>query len=549
MTMTEPEWGDYVPEVTLRDQQIDALGKIWHSLYECDKQVVILEAPTGIGKSIIQLALARWVAEKQLGNSFIVTPQRALQDQMRHWAKLRVMKGRGSYDCMIVHGGTAANAPCTIDSKIRENHPECGNTVCPYYNALTLATNSPTVVHNYMSLLSQSRLGGHFGPRSLLCLDEGHTAVHWIRSFLSCELEPDDLMSFTSLSPPRNHDLLLPWLRWLCIDLDDVPKGVSEGMRNALSSLMKYRSAFGALTRAELEDLHEKSGSNKSFESFAKNTLLTSGDIPWSTRWNEPSNWKKEGSWSIIPLRIAPMSDSLTGLGTKVLIVTATALNKKLMMAEMGLSSDNAEYIIINSAFPVKNRPITKTFVGSMSYKRRKATLPKVIRRLAEIANSHKAEPGIIHTVSHALAEQVVEELTDRLHRPVVQLPRGSARDATIRMFLSGGLGPAAILVGPSLMEGLDGAGNSCRWQALIKVPWPHMKDPVIERMMKNKTPKGRRWANEWYNWKTAQLTVQAFGRVVRSADDYGATYLLDSSFQKVINSGYIPNYVMKAIS
>ena len=547
--MSEPDWAQYVPEVTLRDAQVDALGRIYRSMYEDGKRVVILEAPTGIGKSIIQLALCRYVAERPGGKSFMVTPQRSLQDQMRHWERLRVMKGKSSYDCLVLHGANARNAPCSIDASMREGHSECQVGRCPYYTALDAAVNSPTVVHNYMSLLAQARLTNHFGPRSLLCLDEGHTAVHWIRSFLTCEIEPDDLQSYIGESPPDNLELFLPWLRWHCIDLEEVPKGVTENMRNALSSLLRYREVFGALTRADLERMHDESGEDRSFESFAKRTLMTSGLVPWSTRWNDGNRWRKDGWWSIIPLRIAPMSDSLTGLGDKVLVVTATALNKSLMMNEMGLSADDAEYIVIDSAFPIERRPIHKMYVGSMSYKHKKRTMPKMIRKLAQLANKHRDEPGIVHTVSHFLAEDIASELMHRLEgRPVIKLPRGSERDSTIRMFLSGGYGPAAILVGPSLLEGLDGAGNSARWQAMCKVPWPHMKDPVVERMMSRQDPHGKWWAQQWYNWKTAQQTVQGFGRVVRSADDHGVTYLLDSGFDRVLKSGYIPDYVTAAV-
>ncbi len=545
--MNMPDWTEYAPEVTLRPQQIDSLNRIWKAMYGDGKRTVILEAPTGIGKSIIQLALCRWTAEKMNGNSYIVTPQRSLQDQMKNWERLRVMKGRGSYDCLIIHGVSAANAPCSIDPKVREGHSDCNVGKCPYYTALDNAVNSPTVVHNYMSLLAQARLGNHFGRRSLLCLDEGHTAVHWIRSFLSCEIEPEDLQSFIGESPPRNLNHFLPWFRWHCMDLEEIPRGVTENMRNVLSSLLKYRKAFGALTRSELQKMYEDSDAH-SFEGFAKRTLLSTGTVPWSTRWNEPNKWRKDGWWSIIPLRIAPMTDSLTGLGEKILIVTATALNKKLMMAEMGLDESDAEYIEISSAFPVENRPVLKRYVGSMSYRNKDRTMPKMIKKLAEIANKHRSEPGMIHTVSHYLAEEVVVELADRLDRPVVRLPRGSDRDSTIALFLSGGLGPAAILVGPSMMEGLDGKGDACRWQAMCKVPWPHMKDPVVERMMSRTEGNAKRWAREWYAWKTAQQVVQGFGRVVRSMNDRGTTYLLDSGFDRVIKSGYMPEYVIEAI-
>lgn len=97
-------------------------------------------------------------------------------------------------------------------------------------------------------------------------------------------------------------------------------------------------------------------------------------------------------------------------------------------------------------------------------------------------------------------------------------------------------------------MEGIDGAGDSCRWQAMCKVPWPHMKDPVVTRLMESVDPTTKKWANAWYTWKAAQQTVQGMGRVCRSDDDYGVTYLLDSGFKRMLDSGFVPRYVLDAV-
>ena len=49
---------------------------------------------------------------------------------------------------------------------------------------------------------------------------------------------------------------------------------------------------------------------------------------------------------------------------------------------------------------------------------------------------------------------------------------------------------------------------------------------------------KSDRWTNvkrhvdeEWYYWQTALRLIQAYGRSVRSKDDWARTYVLDSAF------------------
>jgi Rad3-related DNA helicase len=548
-TVEEPDWDALVPEVTLRPQQYEALSLIWRAFYADEARVVILEAPTGVGKSIIQLALCRYEWSR-MSRSYIVTPQRVLQDQMRGWDGLRVMKGKGSYECPLMQGTYANTAPCNITPDIREEHPECQVGTCPYFTALEAAKASPTVVHNYASLMAQSHIGRHFTTRGLLCLDEGHTAVGWIRNYLSCEFEPVDLVSLTDERPPRNPRYFMPWLRWVLMRMDEdeeLPPGLTDRMKINLMKMYSHRAGFGIVSEGILRHrFREDPKGRPSFESFAKNELIESATVPWTTLWIEPDQWHPDGQWSTIPLKVAPMSGCLTNLGTRVLIVTATSLDMRLMSLELGLKDLEPVEVTLSSAFPAESRPIRKRFVGKMSYRYRRATMPKLIAELVKIASRHASEPGMIHTVSHALSWDVSEALRAALGGRIVErLPRGGEREAVIHAFLSGALGPNAILVGPSLMEGVDGAGGSCRWQAMCKVPYPHMKDPVVEFLM-GTLPK--RWSNAWYSWKTAQQTVQGIGRVCRSTDDFGVTYLLDSGFSRIIGGGYVPDYVREAI-
>jgi len=444
---------------------------------------------------------------------------------------------------------TAKNAPCNLNPQIREENPaECSVGNCPFYTALSEAQDSPIVMHSYASLMAQANISSHFGPRELLCMDEGHTAVDWIRTYLTSTIDPEDLLTLTTDEPPANPDFFLPWLRWQLryLDMDEQQRGLSEEMAITLMKMKTHKKGFGIYEEAELQEMYDNSDEKeeRSYESFAKRFLLDSGSVPWGTTWEEPNQWHPQGRWTIKPLKVATMAEALTGLGNKILIVTATVLHIKLFAAELGLK--NFEMIDILSAFDPENRIVKKDYVGSMSYKNRTRTFPALIDKIERLANLHYDEPGIIHTHSHYLAGDVADALRRRMGgRMIEQLPRGGARTEVIQRFLSGGYGPNAILVGPSMMEGVDGADDSCRWQVMAKAPWPHMKDPTVEYLMKNLD---RRWSSAWYTWKAAQITVQGIGRVVRSASDHGITYLLDSGFERIMKSGYIPEYIIDAV-
>jgi ATP-dependent DNA helicase DinG len=553
-----PDWSVMVPEVTLRPQQIEALERTWDAL-QSGAEVVFIEAPTGVGKSIIILALCRAGVAKQK-SSFMVTPQRALQAQLGVWDGNEVMKGRGSYSCNIADV-PANKAPCVISSDVRKDRSECSNERCPYYNALETAKEADIVVHNYASLMAQTHIGNHFGGRDLLCLDEAHTAVGWIRNYLSFTLSRVDLEHLTNEAPPRDPQWFTNWLA-MHISLLDTAElstdNLPDGLVMTIMSMTAHRSTYGIRSRIELEESYQSYSEEATeenimtFDQWVRNEFRKSysPSIPWHTEKHEETRWGAE-RWESTPIRVAAASWVLTNLGRAIVMVTATVLNAKLMVSELGMGKKQHALVRITSAFPAKNRPVYKRYVGSMSYSRRSSTMPKMIQGLVQVLRDHPDEPGIIHTVSHKLAHDLRNGLLNigGWNRTLELVPRGSARDEMISDFLSGALGPRAVLFGPALLEGIDGKDDSLRWQALCKVPWPHRQSPVVKHLLDHKEERIRQWGSRWYTWKTAQQFVQGLGRICRTPTDHGVTYLMDSGFDKLLqNNVPLPQYIRDSI-
>lgn len=547
----KPNWNELVPEFVLRHQQTDALNRIHQAMFVDDMDVVLLEAPTGVGKSIIELALCRFF--QSFGqSSFIVTPQKVLQDQLARLPNVRPMKGRGSYSCALIPELTAVQAPCLKNASVRESNPECSDTRCPYFKALTEAKAAPIVAHNYASLIAQTHIGGHFGTRGLLCLDEGHTAADWVRGYMSLELTTDDLATITTSDPPDDPSEFMGWFRAVMSDIQEIPDGVPERIVSTIMRVLSHRSVYGVpdgLREIHLDEMSSCTPEDRQgYLEWAQERLSKPevAIVPWHCA-SEPVE-KGGTKYVCTPIRVAPMANVLTGLGGKVLVVTATILDPDLLLRELGLSSRSNATVVIESAFDPTHRPIRKKYVGSMSYNSARDTFPKLVDELCRIAAFHTNEAGIIHTVSHALAYDVARALRERVSgRQLMQMPR-EGRDGVIEKFLSGGYGPNAILIGPGLMEGIDAKDDSARWQAMCKVPWLHRKDPVVSWFLDDPNPRAKRNGERWYTWKTAQTCVQGIGRVCRTPSDFGVTYLLDSGFDKVLRSDFVPSYVIQAI-
>ena len=78
------------------------------------------------------------------------------------------------------------------------------------------------------------------------------------------------------------------------------------------------------------------------------------------------------------------------------------------------------------------------------------------------------------------------------------------------------------VLISPSLYLGVDLKDNFSRFQIIVKVPYADLTDRKIS-VMKQRDP-------NWYTWNAILKLIQAYGRSIRSKEDFANTYILDSS-------------------
>jgi ATP-dependent DNA helicase DinG len=99
------------------------------------------------------------------------------------------------------------------------------------------------------------------------------------------------------------------------------------------------------------------------------------------------------------------------------------------------------------------------------------------------------------------------------------------------------------VLISPSLYTGIDLKDGLSRFQIIVKVPYPDLTDRWINAKMQND--------NGWYYWQTALRLVQAYGRSVRSKQDWAKTYILDSAFAHFLKNhrNMFPDWFTSAIA
>lgn len=205
----------------------------------------------------------------------------------------------------------------------------------------------------------------------------------------------------------------------------------------------------------------------------------------------------------------------------KKLVLLSATINE-YDIYNLGLDKKRVCYIACDSEIPAANRPVIPLDVAPISYHTYEETLPKIVNQIKKLLDEHPTK-GIIHC-TYELASRLRQHLGDH---PRLHWHAASDRNATYRRFVDGQLGEGAVLMACGMSEGIDLKYNKARWQVITKVPYRSLADSKVRENCK-KHP-------HLYGWWAVRTMMQSTGRVCRSADDYGVTYILDSNFRRLL--------------
>jgi Rad3-related DNA helicase len=233
-----------------------------------------------------------------------------------------------------------------------------------------------------------------------------------------------------------------------------------------------------------------------------------------------PSENRKGRRIEFKPIDVSPYTEQiLFRLGHKVVMMSATILDKEGFCTTLGLDQDEVEFISIPSPFPIKKRPIFPCPIGKMSASEIDKTLPKLAEAIKSILAQHKNEKGIIHAHSYKIAHYLRRSIKSSR----ILIHDSSNRDEILQKHISSK--KPTVLLSPSMTEGVDLSDDSSRFQIICKVPYPYLGDKLVKKRM-------NRW-KWWYPMQTAKTIVQATGRSVRSEEDHAITYILDADWER----------------
>ena len=509
-----------------RPEQIRIIDEIIEAI-EMGFTNIIVEAGTGTGKSAIATSIARYIQD-----SYILTMTKQLQNQYLDDFSymLAEIKGKSNYNCEKI---AATCDDCKVDdyndtpgvSKI----PHCND--CPYRTSLKQAQGSANMLTNYDYLFMAGNYAELFEPRTLLILDESHNLEKKIMSFIGKTLNRNKIYKFYNLDifyPVTNGETLKS------IDNNDywvslLHKLSSKAFNNkAIAPNRKQRELYTKDLRKfnYLIDMLENPETKFIIELPTKKEILKDKVIDDKFHNGLKAEFK--------PLTISDYSDKLLEFGDIRLFMTGTLGNKDKFCEWIGIDPKETYYLYVKSPFPVNNRPIIKSYVGSMSNNRWKNT--NAINKIKEIISKHKGQKGVIHTASNQQAWFIKNSLDSKN----VWVAQGSTREDTIRRFESSR--KPVILVGAGIKDGVDFKGDKCRFQIIFKIPYPSLAGKQVNIRM--------HYDESWYNYQTIMPLMQAYGRGIRDMTDYCTCYVLDNDFEKLLRKfRYLFNeYFLEAI-
>jgi len=456
---------------------------------------------------------------------------------------------------------------------------------CEYFDQLNVALTSSHSIFNYSIFLALLPYKKSFHERDLLVLDEGHLLETEIVKFRGLAIskrrwrkyiDPFEITDY-------GYDNIERWVEFL-IDLEAKMLGLIGNSSLAESLMVERNARFNyckgkvtsndkeeemeirkkIVSASELFDSDEEIARKYDTESTPNNITNFSRELSVDlirdterlTRTinsilANPKNWivseiKKEGykvtRVEIKPLNIAPYCKPVFEKAPKTLIMSATILNHRTFCRSVGLNPDEVKYIQMQSDFPLENRSIYPLDVAYLNYGNLQSS--EVISRIAKTVDNlmsvHKNDKGIIHTSSYEQLKFIKENISQENARRLLVTDPEIQRDEVL--FQHKATPKPTVLISPSLHTGLDLKDNLSRFQIITKVPYPN---------------KGDRWINakrkedeDWYYWQTALKLIQAYGRSIRSKEDWAKTYVLDSAFSYFVkrNLSILPKWFTNAI-
>lgn len=557
--------------------QKEAIVQIVDAFLNGQKKHVIVEAPTGSGKTLIawtaHRALDKLIGTERLRTT-VTTTTKGLQKQYVNDCGTENLMGKTNYPC--VKGQEVYNSiGCKHAVKQRECKP---GRECPYVRTRINWTNTANWRSTNSAMFLQMCPVLCTTPETkadLVVLDECHRLPDSLCDHTEIEFNANKIKSVNAFAGGST-------LHPIYLIADYVTKATKKLLtQNDIGKKIVYdtskmnvtidRDMFGSKT---FDDLLEYSGNNTKDEQGEEYKSLECSMFEIITFLNTKINefldfiddklkettnldpslkdicervilscqdysdiceiitdcgvtdfilQKLDDSVVFKPLNPADVSEyAAFRKGDYFLHMSATICGLDEYALLLGIEKEDYHTITVDHPVDLERRPVNYIPIINMSGGFSSEKARKMAGYIVELyEGEHKGENGLIHTSSYKLAEEIQSHLPSHIRASSFI---GRKREDTMNALK---MNKGVICISPSMVEGYDLKHDLARWQVITKIPFGYLGDPKVKYL--SEKVKGS------YNRDAVLKVVQSSGRVVRGTDDFGTTYILDQSLDKLI--------------
>ena len=437
--------------------------------------LVVINAPTSLGKSALATTLLNWE-----GSGMYCTPTNQLLSQFL---------------------GEFPDVPALYSPGVTSAGWAPGYTRDELIRGRQTASRTIDSIACTSSLAAIERLSGRMWSRRFHVIDEAHSLIPMLQSAGALKIwkhkvrYPDNFW---------RRDELLTWAERE-LNYISHTSGVLKFLRTLVDTLTSDKPEY----------------------------VITEEEDIWrnGAKWLDPPVLRGEEcllpQLVLKPIRV-PETDSwrvLIGPRVKKVVLLSATLSR-VDVEQLGIRNRRTLYLHCASPIEAGSRPIYFEPVAPVYH----ASLTEATRKLADYIREtllprYEEQKGLVHA-TYQQATLLRRFLGTQDGRILYHTK--DDKQQVLANFLASK--PGTVLVASGMYEGVDLPYDRARWQAICKVPWKSLGDPAI-RYQSEQNP-------EWYIWEALKYLIQACGRVVRAPDDYGETYILDSTFRRLYNEG-----------
>jgi len=420
----------------------EVLLRVIISAIEKGRKEIVLSAPTGIGKSVIAVTIAKWI-EAQGKKSLFHIPRKALVDQYQEvFPEYPLIKGNNEYRCILSHNElkkagfepgyyTKDKAPCSVTKYFCKYKPRrrgekdgllpalatsakrgemvCGNDPCPFWEEKIKCLNSKIIFASSMFAYMERQTSDDFGVVEFGVYDEGDHVETDIMSVETVKITEKELEEFMGhpMQIPNNIKDIKEWIP------------VVEKLREGALARGIYLS--GKIKDMEIGTknkgliLREKMRLRFSEERLEKYDDIISYIKKWpdtmvSAIGEDEIKGEKVGYVEFKPAFVRQFAGKHLRRSSTRLFMSATILHPVLFGHNIGMY-DFLYIEVPESPFPTKNRGIELHNVGRVNNNTIRELMPKIMAEIKQIVADNQGRSGLIIPVSHRMRLEIYRAL------------------------------------------------------------------------------------------------------------------------------------------